>query len=565
MGARRFTGRAGLAALASVALVVTGGGVVAQGVPPRPAPAAARCVASVPEVATAVALAQRCKTEVEVVSERTEWNTTVALPDGSMRLDVWIGAVRTKESGAWAAVDNTVVAQGGALEAASAVTPMTFSDGSGAEPFATIERDGHELSFDVPFDLPAPTVDGAQLTYAQVLPGVDLIVTVNEDATGFSEVLRVESPEAAADPRLKDLRFAVATSDGLEVEGTDGGFVAADAAGDVVFSAPTPAMWDSSSVDLAPGATDAAVGAEEDLADPTVEPVGGETVTAIPAEVSPGELTITPDAEMLTDPATVWPVYIDPDARGTLNRRSAVRTEYGTKYDFTGDEGVGLCSSASSPTCAKTFKSRLLYQFAGLELLGSIEPDDVLWGVFAVDGTHSNSCTPQPVTLYAVADFDQNTVYPGGGYWAELQTLTIAHRSACSARLEPRRIEFDAKAQARAVAAANASRSSFGIASDESSMAYWKRYDSNAVFSVTYNRRTERPGEPTPRRAERGVRHRRGPSLHPQRDPDAARRAERPRRAEHPRELRSRRPDGRGPDPGRPASPAPSSPGSSTP
>ncbi|MGW6128777.1 FG-GAP repeat domain-containing protein [Cellulomonas sp. NPDC055163] len=442
-----------------------------------------------------MALAQRCGAEVEVLSARTEWNTTVALPDGSMRLEVSTGAVRTKASGEWADVDPTLVpAEDGGFTVASAVAPMSFSAGGDGEEFAAIERDGHELAFGMPFDLPEPTVDGSQLTYDEVLPGVDLVVTVNEDATGFSEVLRVESPEAAAHPDLADLTFPVVSSDGIEVEAQDGGFVATDGAGATVFASPTPAMWDSSAAEpAASGAPDAAVGAELAEGDPTVEPVGGEDVAVLPAEVTADEVTITPDADMLADPQTVWPVYIDPGVSGALNRRSAVRTAVGTRYDFTGDEGVGLCSRATSTTCSTTFQSRLLWQFAGLQDIGNVASSDITGATFAVTGTHSYSCTPQPVTLYAVADFDQGTAYPGGGYWNPLQTHVIAHRAGCGGGSEPRRIEFDASAQARAVADANTAQASFGIAVDESSMAYWKRYGWDASFSVTYNRAPNAP------------------------------------------------------------------------
>ncbi|QCB94995.1 DUF4214 domain-containing protein [Cellulomonas shaoxiangyii] len=428
---------------------------------------------------------------MEVAGARTEFASTFALPDGSMRLDVSTGAVRTEVSGEWAPVDAALVDTGGAVEVASPVTPMRFSDGSGDEPFATIERDGHTLTFEMPFDLPAPDVEGSQLTYADVLPGVDLVVTVNGDATGFSEVLRVESPEAAAQAELQDLTFPVVTSDGIELAARDGGFVAADESGDPVFVSPTPVMWDSSS-DVAEGATDAALGTVED-ADPTVAPVGDEVVTAIPAEVAGDAVTITPDAGILADPATEWPVYIDPGVSGSLNQRSAVRTVIGNAYNFAGDEGVGLCSRATSTTCSHTFQSRVLYQFGGLQAVGGIEPGEVLSATFAVTGTHSYDCTPRPVTLHAVADFTAATPYPGGSYWKPLQTHTIAHRDGCTNGQVPRRIEFDATQMARDVAAANTANASFGIAVDESSMASWKRYGWDATFSVDYNRAPQAP------------------------------------------------------------------------
>ncbi|QCB94994.1 FG-GAP-like repeat-containing protein [Cellulomonas shaoxiangyii] len=489
----RVRGRLAWAAVTAVAVVGSGGAVALAGprVEAAPRAAAPACAEVASDVAAAAALAVRCDTEVEVVDARTEWATTFALSDGSMRLDISTGAVRTDVSGEWAAVSATLEDTGAAVTVASPVTPMRFSDGSGDEPFATIERDGHTLTFEMPFELPAPDVDGSQLIYADVLPGVDLVVTVNEDATGFSEVLRVESPEAAAHPDLADLTFPVTTSDSIEVQAQDGGFVAAEADGAPVFTSPVPVMWDSSS-DVAEGTTDRALGTLED-ADPTVAPVGDETVAEIPAEVAPDAVTVTPDAGMLADPGTEWPVYIDPGVSGSLNQRSAVRTVVGNAYNFAGDEGVGLCSRATSTTCSHTFYSRVLYQFVGLDAVGAVEPGDVRGATFSVAGTHSYDCTPRPVTLHAVADFTSGTPYPGGSYWKPLQTHTIAHRNGCTNGQVPRRIEFDATVAAQDIAAANQGHGSFGIAVDESSMAYWKRYGWDAGLSVTYNRAPSAP------------------------------------------------------------------------
>ncbi|NTW40352.1 MAG: LamG domain-containing protein, partial [Cellulomonadaceae bacterium] len=402
-------------------------------------------------------------------------------------------AVRARVDGEWVEVDNSLVAGGAGLEVAAAVLPMTFSDGSGDRPLVSMERDGHDVSFDVPFQLPEPSVSGPELTYADVLPGVDLVVTVNDDTTGFSEVLRVESAEAAADPRLDELTFPVETSSGVELRADGGALVVEDAAGEAVLAGPVPTMWDSKS----PRA-DGLVAPAEAEANRLVEPAESEAVASMALVVGDGEVTMSPDDGMLTDPETVWPVYIDPAISGSLNRRAAVRTVYGTKYDFAGDEGAGLCSTAASSTCSGTFKSRLLWQFAGLQTIGDLDPSEVISTTFAVTGTHSYSCTPQPVTLYAVDDFDQNTAYPGGPNWLPLQTLTVAHRAGCPAGQEPRRIEFDATAQGRAVAAANTGLMSFGIATDESSMAYWKRYGWDASVSVVYNRA---PSAPTSARA----------------------------------------------------------------
>lgn len=459
------------------------------------------CAVTAPDEASAHQLALACSSTVEVLDARTPWNTLVAQPDGTMRLDISSTAVRTDADGEWAQVDNAVERTADGLEIASPVTPMTFSDGSGDAPLATIDRDGHTLTFDVPFDLPAPTVDGDQITYLSVIPDVDLIVTVNDDATGFSEVLRVNSPDAAADPRLDQLRFPVAVSPDLTLAAAKGGFEARDRDGAMVFTSPVPQMWDSatpvpSAGPLRPDAQRSLLSApllsseQAELADltadedPAVAPTIGANEAVLPATVTGGRVVIEPDAGMMSSLSTVWPVYIDPSINGSLNQWTAVRDIYGPDYAFSPDEGVGICNVASLG-CTKTFRSRLLWQFAGLQTLGNLDRADVLSATFSAFGSHSYSCTPEPITLYQVADFSSGTGWPGGGLWNPLDTETVAHKASCG---NQRWIGFNAIGEAQAVADAGTSMASMGMAANEGSMAYWKRYQSGAAFSITYDR-----------------------------------------------------------------------------
>lgn len=447
-----------------------------------------------------MALATECGTDVEVESGRTEWETVYAQQDGTMRLEASATAVRAEVDGEWAPVDPRVVAGDGGLQVAAPVVPMVFSDGTDGVPLVTMERDGHELTFDVPLGLPAPEVDGSRLTYAEVLPGVDLLVTVNGDATGFSEVLRVSSPAAAADPRLAELRFPVATSEGLEVRAEAGGFAAVDGEGEPVFSSPTPAMWDSSSTEVEDTSVPLRLGARSFLApspvddsagmadqDPVDGPAAGDAVAWMPAEVTPDAVTIVPDAAMLADPETVWPLYIDPSITSSRNDWTAVRDAYGPVWRFDPDEGVGLCSRPTSTTCPTTYKSRVIWTFGGLEAIGALTSDQIISATFAAVGTHSYDCTPRPVTLHRVMDPWATTTWPGGTLWEPLSTQVVAHKASCADQ-PVRWIEFDAIGQARAIADANAAQGSLGLASDESSMANWKRFRNDARFVVVYNR-----------------------------------------------------------------------------
>lgn len=498
-----LVGRRGLLPLLALALVAT----TASAAPPTPpeaatAPPPVDCTAVAQTDQQAAEIARACDKDVEVVGERTSWQTLYAQADGNMRLETSTAAVRTQLDGEWVAVDNDVVAGADGLTVAAAVTPMTFSDGSEGAPLATIERDGHTLTFDVPFDLPAPTVDGDQVVYADVLPDVDLVVTVSPDATGFSEVLRIANPKAAAHPQLDELRFPVTTSTGLDVVAHGGGFEARDRKGESVFLSPTPTMWDST---VAPAATPAPrlrSGARQQQAeeaparreglsaglnvDRSVAPVGVEKVAPMALEVEDDAITVVPDEGLLTDPATVWPVYVDPGISGSLQQYAAVRTVFGTKTGWS-DEGVGLCHRPTSTTCSQTFSSRLLYRFVGLDTIGALDPGNIIAATFAAVGTHSYNCTAQPIELYRVNDFNSSTVGWDGGFLVHQSTAVVAHKDSCAGQ-PVRWIEFNALEAAQAVAGANTTALALGLHANEGSMAYWKRYRWDAGFSVVFNR-----------------------------------------------------------------------------
>lgn len=460
------------------------------------------CVGEVASEGAATLEAVRCGRAVEVLDSRTAWNTLEALPDGTMRLKVSAAAVRAQVDGQWVGIDRSIVEGGEAFTVAAPVTQMEFSKG-GDGPLVQMSGDGHDLTFAVPFDLPKPEVTGdAQLTYPSVLPGVDLIVTVNADATGFSEVLRVASPQAAANPDLKKLTFPLELSEGLTAEPSLGGFAVKDAQGEQAFASPAPQMWDSrgaeQSLDVsAPRALGLRAAASplatlvDEVAAPvdrTAAPTGTESVAVMPVEVADDAVTITPDAQLLSDPATVWPVYIDPEIRRGVSDWTAVRDGYSQDYRFSPDQGVGICNKADpyGSSCSKTFKSRLMWIFGGLEPIQNINPAWILSASFQAVGTHSYSCTPKDVSLYRIDGWNSSSAWPGSSFWGLQSTITVAHKSSCSAQ-PVRWVGWDATESARAVATVHANALALGLAANESSMAYWHRYRNDAVYVVNYN------------------------------------------------------------------------------
>src|SRR5262249_13673270 len=82
------------------------------------------------------------------------------------------------------------------------------------------DSSGRTLSWTFPFNLPVPVSHDATATYAEVLPGVDLQVTAT-DQGGFSGVLVVKNPGAAANPALASLRLRAGGS-GLAIHAPRG-------------------------------------------------------------------------------------------------------------------------------------------------------------------------------------------------------------------------------------------------------------------------------------------------------------------------------------------------------
>lgn len=474
------------------------------------------CSVELADEATAAAVAQECGHEVEVLDGRTEWNTVWAQPNGNMLVDVSMSAVRTQVDGDWAEIDTTVVAGEDGLEVASPVAEIVFSDGADGQPLARMVSEGHEITMDAPFDLTEPQVLGDSVLYPEVLPGVDLVVSVNADGTGFSEVLRIESAEAAANPALAELVFPIETTDGLAVTAEAGGFTAHDGAGETVFVSQAPAMWDSSAeqaeparAELSGGAVARALdhvrgvaGGMRRAAERLESPVEGDAVEVVPATVAADAVSLAPDAEMLAAEDTVWPVYIDPPlSRSAPSERLAIRVGWPNDYNFVDSRGVGLCNPADpyGSSCPARYTGRVMYEFNSIPELTTFAPADVISATFSAVGSWSYSCTATNVQLYRVAPFDSTTTWESSSWLRLLQTHTIAHKPVCN---NVRRVEFNATPAVTDLAAENQARPAgqrvdtlaFGLkAADESSMASWKRYEWDAHLWIEYNRPPTKP------------------------------------------------------------------------
>lgn len=210
---------------------------------PVPEPAAALVEAELSSLAAAQASGNR----IEVVAARSETETVWANPDGeSFTAEIAAVPVRVRRGDEWVPVSTDLVRRSdGSVGPEATPVELAFS-GGGDDVLARVADGDAWVSFAWPGVLPEPSLDGPIATYANVLPGVDLVVQAGVE--GFSEYLVVQTQAAAASPELTQLEFEVATSAGLSLVESDGGLTVHDAAGEPLFTGPPPRMWDSAGV-----------------------------------------------------------------------------------------------------------------------------------------------------------------------------------------------------------------------------------------------------------------------------------------------------------------------------
>lgn len=451
------------------------------------------------------ALAIACDSEVEVVGERTPWETSWAGPNGTTRLEMTTVPTRTQIGDEWVPVDPGLVFGDETIDVAAGVFPIALNPGGeqgASDPLATIERNGHVLDVWFPLELPVPSVEGSRAIY-DFGEGIRLAVTVNVDATGIASVVELESPIAAErfldmleNDRLTDgtpgagleIGYAAATSDGLTLTVDEfSQTIVTDAEGETQFYAPPPIMWDSAGETVDYDAEVTEVASTDRLAQPSA----GDKIVSIAASLADSTIVVRPDEATLNDPATVWPVYIDPAFSGYgASERIAVRTGgyTSTLYQWTNisssspGEGAGLCSEVN--TCNVVFRQRLVWKFVGLSTVANLAGADIQSASFTVNGVHSYSCAATLAALWRTADISAASNW-SLSWVQQLGTRTESQRPSCGTNGYR---SFDAKAGFVWMADANSTTISLGLATDDSSMTNWKRFAHDATISVTYNR-----------------------------------------------------------------------------
>ncbi|MGC4817894.1 LamG-like jellyroll fold domain-containing protein [Micromonospora sp. DT63] len=485
---RLTTGVAASMVLATTAAILPAAPAAAAPGKPAPAPASGSL-----SVDRALVEARRTGKPVEATGAGTSTATFTARPDGTMELTQSAVPTRTRVNGAWKDLDPTLVRNAdGSISAAVTTNPIRVSAG-GTGPLAEMTSGDRALSVTAPLTLPAPTLSGPTATYAEVLPGVDLTVRVSGEGS-FSHVFVVKNRQAAADPRLAALDLATVTKGVTLAADPVGNITGRDRGGRTVLTASAPAMWDS-----APGAN-AKTGTNERAAASTPGGPGrGARTAPIGVRIAAGNLRLTPDRALLTDPTAVYPLYIDPTFNWTpvgpkMSGWASISYQHqSTNYWKNTPDPIGRMQVGNSGSQ----RSNTLINFpVPYSTLAGAEIADA---VFKITNTRSWSCTDKTVNIYGPS----TTLTSGNATWNYWEGVSkgsaIASKSfaygysGCDAA----GVSFDITNQIRAdVSAKKSTRTLWMVAANEASDAQsWKEFlETSPTLTIRYN---HAPAAPT--------------------------------------------------------------------
>ena len=200
---------------------------------------------------TARDLATETGERVEVLDQRTATSSLYALPDGTFQ-EARSGAprwARTSGDGSaasdWQNVDPRLAENGDGSYSPNAHPQEIVVNGGNGEFFRLSDAaTGLAVSLGLgEGTVPAPLVDGARATFADIARDTDLIVEIRP--SGYEYFLVLKSPAAAA--ASPDIPLVLTMTGATMSPDAAGGFSLVDDSGALIGSMPPPTAWDAES------------------------------------------------------------------------------------------------------------------------------------------------------------------------------------------------------------------------------------------------------------------------------------------------------------------------------
>jgi len=453
---------------------------------------------------TAIAQARKTGKPVVVASATTDTSTLTAQPDGRLTLSESAIPQRTYVDGAWHNLDATLVKRAdGVISPRYAAGGLLISDG-GTGPVATMIHGTDALRITLHAALPAPTLSGASATYANVAPGVDLVVTANTQG-GFSDTFVVKDKAAATSPALTNLLKSTVTANGLNVNAHDGIVAAASGNGHAIFATDSMSVWDSSTA--APTAANSRTEGSSSTHSPdtaaTSSPAGPGAhahLGTITPTLSGSTLTLAPQANVLNGAGVSYPVNIDPTWNPTEDGWSTVAEQYPTDHEWNKTpESAGYMAVGDGVSDASLLaRSMVDFPLSISTLSGSV----INTAVFSVTNEYSGACADGGEDEQLDVDAPSQTLNSSNATWDNWDTssdlgpqigyksFAYGYSTSCSSDGSPHSasVSLLTGTFTNDVAAGKSTQTLALVADDESSENSWKDLiATTAQLTITYD------------------------------------------------------------------------------
>lgn len=418
---------------------------------------------------------------VEIESKRSSTDTLYANPSGTLTRETSSTPIRVRTDDGWEAVDLTLVKDGSTYRPTMASGEVLLS-GGGTGPLLTTTTDGVTSSISWRGDLPTPSIDGPTATYPDVLPDVDLRMTVSE--VGVSQVLVVHSAEAASDPKLREVSMGAHVEGGSLVSEA-GGYQVQDEGGQVVAIAPAPVMWDSSGTIMDVNREQVPDASTEAIDQRTTGPAHGDEINPVDLELTDDSLVLRPDRAALDGPDVEYPVYIDPvsmqetpQAWGMLFKQHPDSSFY--KWTDEAGQGVGHQNYNGVST------KRLTFQYGTKAVAGQ----QIINATFTARLRWSASCATRSVNVYRISSVSSGHTWNNQPTWGPLQDTKAISAGWADCYPNGRDVAWDVKSGVQEIADAGRTTIALGMrVSDETDPLTWRRFRHTATLRIEYNRR----------------------------------------------------------------------------
>jgi RHS repeat-associated protein len=430
---------------------------------------------------SALAKAKSLAHKILLVPALTEVSTTWVNADGTSTVDVSGSPVRVRDSSGkygWRDLDFDLIFTPDGVKATSGLLPLTLSEGGTASEVAATglvwasNADGTRVGFGWDGALPTPVLVGGKATYSDVLPGVDLVVSLT--ANGFEQffVLNKKPSSAVLDALKLPLQ-----STHVSVQKSGDGYQFLNAEGVSEASIGAVSVWDSASLGVTPA----------DVTLPAVDSTG--LPSAVVSNGGNQVLDLVTNNTFFDDPSLVYPVVIDPTVSLGASFDTYVQSD-ATSTDFSNSTELLVGTNNSG-----TSKYRSFLNFVGSDWAGT----NIVSATLKLWLNYSPSCTPTPFTVYAAKPASsttrwssQPTIYTN---YSGTANVAAGFSSSCPAAV----VSIDVTSPIAAEAKSNWTTSGLVLSASETSNNGWKRfYSSNASLhrpqlTVTYNHPPAQP------------------------------------------------------------------------